>query len=312
MRSALVTVGLLVGLALLAPSPARAQATTGGIRGKVIDETGQPVANCVVTIESLRVSRKVNVKTNKKGEYGMIGLVPGPYRITASKDGYRPQYVDFNALIGDSAPAPDIQIVSLEAIARATGPSEEDLRQKFGHAVDLLRSGQYAEAETIFLELTQLQPRVPEFHQNLAFAYAHEKKWPEAEASYRKALELKPGDAVLITGLAGVYEDAGELDKAGALLDEAIGQDPSSASLQYERGLLLVKEQKVDEAAEAFQKALAADPSLTDAHYYLGTLLVNQGKVPEAIEHLETFLATSPADTPYAETAKKLLAALKK
>jgi len=312
MRSALVTVGLLVGLALLAPSPARAQATTGGIRGKVIDETGQPVANCVVTIESLRVSRKVNVKTNKKGEYGMIGLVPGPYRITASKDGYRSQYLDFNALIGDSAPAPDLQIVSLEAIARATGPSEEDLRQKFGKAVELLRSGQYPEAETLFRELTQLQPQVPEFHQNLAYAYAHQSNWPEAEASYQKALELKPDDPVLITGLAGVYEDAGDLDKAGALLDEAIAKDSANASLQYERGQVLFKKQQVPEAVEAFEKALAGDPSLTDAHYYLGTLLVNQGKVPEAIEHLETFLAASPGDTPYAETAKKLLAALKK
>jgi predicted Zn-dependent protease len=310
MRSALVTVALLAGLALLAPSPARAQ--TGGIRGKVIDETGQPVEKSVVTIESLHVSRKTQVKTNKKGEYGMIGLPPGPYRLTATKDGYQPASEDFNVVIGDSAPAPDLQIVSLEAIARAVGPSEEALRQKFGKAVELLRAGQYAEAETIFRELVEAQPQVPEFHQNLAFAYAHEQKWPEAEASYRKALELKPGDAVLITGLAGVYEDSGEVDKAGALLDEAIEKDPSNASLQYERGLLLVKAQKTDEAAEAFEKALAADPSLNDAHYYLGTLLVNQGKVPEAIEQLEAFLAASPGDTPYAETAKKLLAALKK
>jgi predicted Zn-dependent protease len=310
MRSALVTLGLLAGLALLAPSPARAQ--TGGVRGKVIDETGQPVDKSVVTIESLRVSRKTEVKTNEKGEYGMIGLPPGPYRLTATKEGYQPASVDFNVIIGNSAPAPDLQIVSLEAIARAVGPSEQDLRKMFAQAVDFLRSGQYAEAETIFLELTQLQPQVPEFHQNLAFAYAHEGKWPEAEASYQRALELKPGDTVLITGLAGVYEESGQLDKAGALLDEAIAQNPSSASLQYERGLVLLKAQKVDEAADAFQKALAADPSLTDAHYYLGTLLVNQGKVPEAIEQLEAYLAATPENTPYAETAKKLLAAIKK
>jgi predicted Zn-dependent protease len=311
MRSSLITLGLLVGLALLGPAPARAQ-TSGGVRGKVIDENGQPLADAVVTIESQRISRKAEVKTNKKGEYGMIGLQPGPYRITATKDGYQPRFVEFNVAVGNPAGAPDIQLVSLEAIARATGPSEEDLHRKFGRAVEMLRSGQYPEAETLFRELTEIQPEVPEFHQNLAYAYAQQKNWPEAEASYRRALELKPGDTVLVTSLAGVYEESGELDKAGAVLDEAVAQSPDDASLQFERGLVFFRQQKVEEATEAFEKALAADPSLTDAHYYLGTLLVNQGKVTEAVEQLEAYIAATPEDTPYVETAKSLLAALKK
>src|SRR3989304_5653067 len=48
MRRSLVTVGLVVGFALLAP-PARAQ--SGGARGKVMDEAGKPLVDAPVATE---------------------------------------------------------------------------------------------------------------------------------------------------------------------------------------------------------------------------------------------------------------------
>ena len=71
MRHALILVGLGAGVALLAPS---AVAQTGGVWGKVVDQDGKPLADATVSIESLKISRKVEVKTNEKGEYLRIGL----------------------------------------------------------------------------------------------------------------------------------------------------------------------------------------------------------------------------------------------
>jgi predicted Zn-dependent protease len=309
MRSALVTVGILAGTTLLAPS---ARAQTGGVRGKVIDEEGRPVAGSVVLVESQSVSHRVELKTDKKGEYRMIGLPGGPYRVTATKEGYQARYVEIDVAIGDLTAVPDIQIVSQEAISRVTGPTEDELRAKFSRGVGLLRSGQLDEAETVFRELAEVQPGVAEFHQNLAYVYAQKKDWTHAEESYRKALSLKPGDSGLTVALAGVYEDAGDADKALDLLNRAAAESPADPRLQFERGMLFIKSQKVPEATEAFETALAHDPSMADAHFYLGTLLVNQGKVPEAIQHLEAYLATNPENVQYVETAKKLLQALKK
>ena len=73
---------LLAALALAVP----ALAQTGGIRGKVTDQSGNPVPDAVVKIEAKSMTRKLEVKTNKKGEYIQIGLYPGEYKITASKD----------------------------------------------------------------------------------------------------------------------------------------------------------------------------------------------------------------------------------
>ena len=62
-RPALGVLGLFVLVMMAAP----ASAQTGGLRGKVTDAAGKPVEGAVVLIESKGVSRKLTVKTNKKG-----------------------------------------------------------------------------------------------------------------------------------------------------------------------------------------------------------------------------------------------------
>jgi hypothetical protein len=75
---------LALGLACLA-SPAFAQ--SGQIKGKVTDAQGAAVEGAKVLIENLdKGAKPLETKTNKKGEYIQVGLYPGKYRITVSKD----------------------------------------------------------------------------------------------------------------------------------------------------------------------------------------------------------------------------------
>ena len=72
-------VGVLgVFVMMLLATPASAQ--TGGLRGKVTDAAGKPVEGATVLIEAKGVTRKLTVKTNKKGEFIQIGLYPGDTR----------------------------------------------------------------------------------------------------------------------------------------------------------------------------------------------------------------------------------------
>ena len=76
---------VMLGVALWA-SPALAQ--TGQVKGKVVDAKNQPVEGAQVVIEMTEgMVRKHEVKTNRRGEFIQIGLTPGQYKITASKDG---------------------------------------------------------------------------------------------------------------------------------------------------------------------------------------------------------------------------------
>jgi len=83
-RRALMPSLLVLGLAVVG-TPAYAQ--TGQVKGKVVDAKNQPVEKADVTIEATDgMGRKFKVQTNRRGEYVQIGLPPGQYRISASKD----------------------------------------------------------------------------------------------------------------------------------------------------------------------------------------------------------------------------------
>src|SRR5215212_3414852 len=98
-RLSRLMVGVLGLLVMMLAAPASAQ--TGGVRGKVLDTAGKPVEGATVVIESKGVSRKLTVKTNKKGEYIQIGLYPGEYKITAEKEGKVGTADNFRVGLGD-------------------------------------------------------------------------------------------------------------------------------------------------------------------------------------------------------------------
>jgi len=310
MKHALTAVCLLAGLALLAAS-GEAQ-TSGAARGKVVDDQGQPVADASVVIEYQGgVTRKFEVKTNDKGEYMQVGLSPGTYRFTASKEGFAPAALDIRIAMGLATQIPELQLVSKAAAAAQANPDAAVVREKFTQGVELARAGKLDEAEALFKEILEVQPGVPEVHRNLGYVYAQRKDWAAAEASYQAALDLRPGDPELVAALAQMYQDSGQKDKAAALMSQAAAENPQDAHTQLNQGIFLLSSGDTEKAAQAFEAALAADPSTAEAHYHLGTILVGQGKVPEAVEHLEAYLAMNPDNAQYVATAQGLLEALK-
>jgi tetratricopeptide (TPR) repeat protein len=309
MKRLCVSVGILLGLVLLA-TPTRAQ--TGWATGRVVDTEGNPLPGATVSIKFLGERNwSFEVKTNKKGEYIQSGLVPGPYRLTVSKEGYETTGID-SRVFDEPTEMPDIVVQKSQPVKESPKAVQVDLREKFKSAVELTRAGKLDEAEAIFKELLEPMADVAELHQNLGYLYAQKKDWAKAEASYLKALELKPGDSAIISGLAGVYEESGQKDKALALVSKAAEENPKDAVANFNRGVYLLNAGQAPEAIKSFEAALAADPGLAEAHYHLATLLVGQGKVAEAVQHLETYLALNPTNEQNVATAKGLLQALKK
>jgi len=309
MRRVVVAVVLLGGLAL---PGTLASAQVGIARGRVIDPEGRPVQGATVVLEFQGgVSSRYELATNKKGEYMQVGLTPGPYRVTASKEGFQPGSLEARVGLGSPTDFPGIRLATVSTTPEP-GPEPEGLREKFSQAVGQLQAGQLDEAETLLREILEARPDLPQIHQNLAYIYARRKEWAKAEASYLAALELQPGSSKLMTSLAKVYLDAGEDEKAMEMLSRAASADAADATAQFNLGVALLGAEKDAEAGEAFEAALAADASMAEAHYHLGVILVRQGKVTEAIEQLEAYRAGSAEDAPNAPTARGLLEALRK
>ncbi len=310
MKRALIAAGLLLGLGLLAPP---VQAQTGTARGKVLDAEGKPLPDVKVTIEFQGgITRKFEVKTNKKGEYMQVGMQPGPYRFTANKDGYQPGLVEYRVTLGDPTEIPSFKLLTAQQAGQQPGSAQAELRASFQKAVDLQTAGKLDEAEAEYKAILEKSPDVPEVYQNLGGIYTAKKDYPAAEAALVKALELNPGSADVATQLAKVYHETGQPEKAMEVMAKSAGANPTDAKAQFNQGIFLLNANRSEEAIAAFEAAIKADPNMAEAYYRLGALMVGQGKIPEAIANLEKYLSMNPTDTQNVGTAQGLLKALKK
>ncbi len=310
MKRALIAAGLLLGIGLVA---APAQAQTGTARGRVLDVQGQPVVDAKVTIEFQGgITRKFETKSNKKGEYMQVGMQPGPYRFTATKEGFQPGVIEFRITLGDPTAIPDFKLNTAAQAAQQPGSAQAELRESFQKAVELQSAGKLDEAEAAYKAILEKTPDIPEVYQNLGSVYALKKDFAAAEAAFLKGLELRPDSADIATQLARLYQDNGQPEKAMELMTKSAGANPADAKAQFNQGIFLLNAQKNEEAIAAFEAAIKADPAMTEAYYRLGALMVGQAKVPEAISYLEKYLSMNPTDAGNVAVAQGLLKAMKK
>jgi Flp pilus assembly protein TadD len=307
---------LLVGLALLGTD---AFAQHGQARGKVVDEANTGVADAKVELEYLGgVTRRNEAKTNKRGEYVQVGLPPGQYKITVSKEGYRPAQAEYRINLGEPTMVPDIRIVKGTAGGGAGTPDPvaQAFRDAYAKAIEQAQAGEHDPAIAALRDLVAKYPgraELWEVHLNLGRVLMQKKDWAAAETEIKRSLELRPTDnngANL--ALADVYTRSGQKDKADALLTQAAASGGGDATVHLNLGISHLNAGRSAEAEASFRKAIEMNPSEAEAHFHLGTILVGQGKTPEAIASLEKYLTLKPTVAQNEATAKALIAALKK
>jgi tetratricopeptide (TPR) repeat protein len=313
----------VLGLAGIA-APSYAQ--TGQVKGKVVDANGKPIEGAVVTIEgSDSGGRKFTVKTNKSGDYIQIGLQPGQYKITATKDQLSQS---FNQRI--SLDMAEVNF-TLKPGSNAGNMSDEDrkkaaaknaaIKAAFDEGVALSNAGKNDEAIAKFTEVAGQVPKCPECYSNIGANYAQKKDWAQAETAYKKAIEIDPNSADAYNGLANVYNAQKKFDQAAEASAQAMklssaatatgGGGGASASAMFNQGVILWNAGKIADAKKQFEDAVKADPKLADAHYWLGMANLNEGKMPDAATHFDEYLKLAPTGQ-YAEQAKGIISQIKK
>jgi tetratricopeptide (TPR) repeat protein len=308
-------------LGLLAFSvPAAAQ--TGQVKGKVVDEKNQPIEGAAITIEMIEgMTRKYETKTNRRGEFVQVGLQPGMYKITASKDSMSQSFdqrirlgsseVNFTLKPGMSAGVSDEERKKAEEKMNA-------VKTAFADGVALSNEGKHDEAVARFNEVIANAPKCVECYNNIGTVYTRKQDYAQAEAAFKKALEINPQSADAYNGLATVYNAQKKFDQAAEasaqaqkIAGTAGATGGGNAGTVYNQGVIAWNAGKIAEAKKLFQNAVELDPKLADAHYWLGMATVNEGQLPDAVKHFEKYLELAPTGQ-YAEQAKSILTSIKK
>src|ERR1700676_714177 len=78
---------LLLVLAVGLSAPVALAQTTGTVKGTCKDSEGKPIAQDDVEWTGVESRHTYKLKTNNKGEYFSLGIVPGKYNVKLRKDG---------------------------------------------------------------------------------------------------------------------------------------------------------------------------------------------------------------------------------
>jgi len=327
MRHAAHAFTVAVGLILLAASTPTF-AASAGIRGRVIDEAGNPVPDVDIEMLFKGETRKPvtkTQKTDKDGGFVRMGIPDGTWQITFTKEGYKTYIMEIYlslAALGSFSEAGDIVLEPAPVVAPAAeipdediaGPDDEAAKvgETYAAAVEATRAGRLDEAEAGFKEILASHPDVASAHYNLGYIYRQRKDWPAAEAEYVRVTELQPDKTDAFIALAAVRELDGRTPEAVDGLVAAAPSFPADARFQYALGITSVNAGRSAEAEAAFRKVLELEPGNVEAHFQLATILIGQAKTAEAISMLETYVGMTGQDESNLATARSLIAALKK
>ena len=297
--------GVALVVAAIASVAASAAQNSARVFGVVTDRGGEPVAGATVTLEFAGgLARSYELTTDEAGEYLQMGLMRGPYTLTAAKEGVGVNRVAIDLVAGQELEQ-DLALLTVEEIYRESLSEEEraefDARNAttdaFEQGLAAARGGRLDEAAEHLRTALEATPDCAECQRNLGIVYGRMEAWAEAEAAFRAALALAPDNAETYDGLAEIYnaqrrfDDAAEASAAAARLSGGGDDDPAAV---FDQGLIFWNAGRLDEARQQFERTLALDPEHGEAHYWLGMANLNAGQMAEAAAEFKLYLDREP------------------
>ncbi len=305
-------VSLVAALVFLAPPtmvPQISSRLTTTISGRILDREGKPMANAVVVYSETTKGKIYQFKTDNKGEFSVLGVVSGYYKIeitapdgTRVYTGTRPVGTNENfdpmtgLVSGDNKPLKtNVLNVDLSTVrpngemagsSGAENVSESDLKAirdenargvRINELVPELRialdARDWPRATRLLQRLMAIDPGRWEYYQNLGTIQNATSQYEAAVQTFAKAIELAR------KGLAKTPTREARATISGMLISQAEA---------YRRM------EKLDEAIACYHQAaeLTAQPAL--AHFYACSAYQNSGKLEAAMEECDQAIASDP------------------
>ena len=150
----------------------------------------------------------------------------------------------------------------------------------------LLATESFADAETCFLNATQLAPSDFRWLYYLAHAYRLQGESQKAATWFERSLKASPDDVAALVWLGNVYLDQGRTVEAGPLFSRALALDSRVAAARTGLGRAALAGHDYARAIEHLEAALALDRGATSVHYSLAAAYRGAGQSERAEAHL--------------------------
>jgi Tfp pilus assembly protein PilF/SAM-dependent methyltransferase len=163
----------------------------------------------------------------------------------------------------------------------------------FAAAMAAQQAGRPAEAEQLYRQILQVDPRHVDSLNMLALLVLRQERAAEAVALINKALTVAPRIPASHLNIAFAYQILGQLNDAARHATQAIKLQPNNPAAHHGLGRVMQAQGRLQEAASAYKKALslAADPRVL---CNLGNVQIDQGALEGAEISFEKARALAP------------------
>jgi len=295
--------GMFVVLILtLSVSVAMAQSWRGMGRmaGKVTDESGKPLEGVTIKL-NLPGSGGTEIKSNKKGEWGIGGISRGEWQVDFEFPPYEPRRITVS--VAEMTRTPPVEIALKLDI-------NEVIRMEVVKASELMSKQDYAGARAVYEAVLAKYPSAYRLEPYIARTYYAEKKYDEAIKHMQIAIEKDPSDVENKLRLGNILMETGRMEEGRKLLATVDDSAVKDAAIFVNVGISLMNQNKADEALPYFEKAIKNFPASGEAYYYRALIRLQKGDTEGTKADLKKFLELSP-NAPEAAAAKKALEQIK-
>jgi tetratricopeptide (TPR) repeat protein len=296
---------LLLVLAAGLSAPLAFAQNTGSVRGACKDLDGKPITQAEVLWTSSETGHKYTLKTNNKGEYFSLGIVPGKYNVTLSKDGkdifhfngisvgIDEAVVDFDlkkeqaSLAKGQGLPPEQAAKAKEAAAKADKEKStvSALNEKLNAAKAATDAKDYEAAIAALNEANQIDSTRDLIWFKLGDAYRMSAPAQTDPAEKQKRYELAVTD----------YQKALEMRSTSETAQKDPENNTKLAAYYNNLADVYAKSGKVEDAVATYDKAAQLDPKGAGTYLFNeGAVFTNTGKVDEAIAAFDKVIAADP------------------
>jgi tetratricopeptide (TPR) repeat protein len=187
------------------------------------------------------------------------------------------------------------RLAEAESIYRqilAIHPNDENSLHLLGMVAS--QRGQQLEAAGLISRAIEVNPKVAEFHNNLAVVHTALRRHEAAIECCQRALQLNPTSPEIYNNLGNALRDQGRHSEAISAYRTALQYRPNFAAAHNNLGIALRHEGRFDEAVSACQTALRFQPNFPEAYNNLGTALEAQSRIEAALGAYRAALQLRP------------------
>jgi len=296
---------LMIFVILFPVASSLAQAGRGIARlaGVVVDSSGKPIPSAkVVLVFAQDENVKQETTSNKKGEWGFLGIGTGNWMVTASAPGY--VVASQKCQVSQLAQENPTVILKLQKAEKGTAPvvQDEDSFALLDEANQYYKDGKYDAALALFQQFLDKNPEAYQVRLNIGDCNREKEDYPNAMKNYNTLIEQAKVDtamgkditakALAAIGLCDLRQN--DLEGAQKYFKQSLDTAPQDEILAYNVGEICFSNQKIDEALTYFELAAKIKPDWPDPYLKLGYVYLNRADMGKAVEYFDKFLKLEP------------------